>query len=544
MAGFFAISSYSVGRKLGLSFALVLLCILIVAVVSFMALGRVSAVYQDMQESLEQAVFQTEKEVDHLAWANQLSALLLLQRRFTGELNPQHCDFGRWYYDFRATDAYAQVSPAFRQAFDAIEQPHRILHESAQQIIALNTQGQAAEALVVYRDTTLPHLERLRGLLEQLKHAGSEERQHLAQAAHRISTTAHWTIVIAVLAALSLALWLGIALTWAITRPLCGLKQRVESMAQGDLRNEGWIRIESRDEIGQMASALQTMQQEIGGLVEQVQNAAEMLASATEELSAIASISTRGVERQRDETENMATAMGQMTHTVNTIARSAHQATEAADMAHQAAQSGQGVIMANLRSMETMEADVRHTAHVVQSVHQQSQEIGTVLDVIRGIAEQTNLLALNAAIEAARAGEQGRGFAVVADEVRTLAGRTQDATLEIQSIILKLQESVNQAVALMQKDQGEVQQAQLVVEVRETLNQVLATIERIRDMNHQIASGAEEQSVVTEQLNRNVHIIREVAEENTRGSHETASASGELTRLAQQLRQRIQRFKV
>ncbi len=544
MADFFAQYSFSIGRKLGASFALVLLCILIVAIVSFIALGRVTGVYQAMQESLAQAVFQTEKEVDHLAWANQLSTTLLLQRRFAGELNPQHCDFGRWYYDFRTSDAYTQVSPAFRQSFDAIEQPHRELHESAQQIIALNAQDQLHEALAVYRDTTLPRLETLRSLLEQLKQAGYAERSRLADTAQDISTAAHWAMVIAVLAALSLAVWLALALTGAITRPLSVLKQQLENMAHGDLRHAGRVQISAKDEIGQMAVALHTMHHEIRGLVEQTQMAAETLASATEQLAAIASISTQGVERQRDETANMATAMGQMTHTVNTIARSAHQATEAAEAAYQAAHSGQGVIIANLRSMETMEDDVRYTAQVVQSVHHQSQEIGTVLDVIRGIAEQTNLLALNAAIEAARAGEQGRGFAVVADEVRTLAGRTQSATLEIQGIIQKLQESVNQAVALMQKDQGETQQRQLAEEVREALTQVLDAIARIRDMNQQIASGAEEQSVVTEQLNRNVHIIREVAEENTRGSHETALASGELTRLAQRLRERIQRFTV
>jgi methyl-accepting chemotaxis protein len=267
------------------------------------------------------------------------------------------------------------------------------------------------------------------------------------------------------------------------------------------------------------------------------------LAASAEKLSRITEHSKQGATRQNAGTEQVASAMNEMSSTVQEVARNAANAAQAALEADKEAKTGQEVVKGAIGSIHTLATEVQKTSHVILKLKDDSMSIGAVLDVIRGIAEQTNLLALNAAIEAARAGEQGRGFAVVADEVRSLATRTQQSTQEIQEMIERLQLGTNEAVSAMEqgraKAEASVEQA---AKVGDSLESITRMVHQIRDMNAHIAHAAEEQSVTAEEINRNVLNISEVSSKTMDGAEQTAEASEELARLAGNLQEIVGRF--
>jgi methyl-accepting chemotaxis protein len=280
-------------------------------------------------------------------------------------------------------------------------------------------------------------------------------------------------------------------------------------------------------------------------VVTSVKDAIARLASAAEETSVITTQTTGGIKQQQTETAQVATAINQMSATVQEVARNAVEAASAAQQADQTFNEGKLVIDRVIGAIGDLSNEVEKASGVIKQLETESNNIGSVLDVIKSIAEQTNLLALNAAIEAARAGEQGRGFAVVADEVRTLAGRTQSSTQEIEEMISKLQAGTSNAVKVM--DQGMsmtrvgVDQAALAGEALQTIN---TAVEHISVMNSQIASAAEEQSSVTEEINRSIISINQVADQTSSGAQQTAAASDDLAKLTEQLKGLVDHFKV
>jgi methyl-accepting chemotaxis protein len=247
-------------------------------------------------------------------------------------------------------------------------------------------------------------------------------------------------------------------------------------------------------------------------MINEVNAATGQVAAAAEQMSATTQETSAGIQRQRSEIELLATAMTEMSQTTQDVARNANEAADSANSAKEESSSGEKVVRQTIGAIEALASSVEETAQVIHRLESDTDNIRVVLDVIRGIAEQTNLLALNAAIEAARAGEQGRGFAVVADEVRTLATRTQDSTQEIQRIIEQLQGGAGEAVKAMEggrsKAQKTVQEAALA---GESLTRIRAAVDTITDMNHQIASAAEEQSAVADNMNQSVVTINHVA---------------------------------
>jgi methyl-accepting chemotaxis protein len=298
-------------------------------------------------------------------------------------------------------------------------------------------------------------------------------------------------------------------------------------------------------EIAHMARAFNGMMDEFQALLRQVMDSAASVAAASTELAKVTENTSGGVQRQRVESDQVATAMNEMAATVQEVARHAEQAAAASNDADGEASEGARVVAQSVSGIKRLAAEVERTAATITELEKESDNIGTVLSVITGIAEQTNLLALNAAIEAARAGEQGRGFAVVADEVRTLAQRSQQSTEEIKSIIDRLQGKAQAAVQAMQ---GGREQAQVSVEQAEkagsSLSAIADAIVAIRDMNTQIASAAEEQSAVAEEINQSVVRIAQVAEESALGVDETTRTSGELAELAAQMQQRVSSFRI
>ncbi|MBI1423329.1 MAG: HAMP domain-containing protein [Gammaproteobacteria bacterium] len=338
---------------------------------------------------------------------------------------------------------------------------------------------------------------------------------------------------------------IAIFLSRAIVRPLKKAVAAMNDVAEGDGDLTQRLEAGGSKEISELADAFNRFAEKVQILVTDVASSTGRLAAAAEEMSIITSESNTSISRQRSEIDMVATAMNEMTATVQEVARSAAEAAKSAKDADAEASQGRSVVNQAMTSINALAQEVEGAAEVINRLQADSEAIGTVLDVIRGIAEQTNLLALNAAIEAARAGEQGRGFAVVADEVRTLASRTQKSTQEIHDMIERLQSGSREAVSVMQagrtRAEESVSQAQ---SASVSLDSITQSVARIYDMNAQIASAAEEQSAVSEEINRNVVNINDVADQVTQGAAQTATAGSELAHLASDLQNMIGRFKI
>ncbi|WP_416221054.1 methyl-accepting chemotaxis protein [Pseudomonas sp. RP23018S] len=290
-----------------------------------------------------------------------------------------------------------------------------------------------------------------------------------------------------------------------------------------------------------MQHMTQGLRQLIGGIGDGV----TQIASAAEELSAVTGQTSAGVNSQKVETDQVATAMNEMAATVQEVARNAEQASEAAVMADQQAREGDHVVAEAIAQIERLASEVNNSSDAMSELKQDSDKIGTVLDVIKSVAQQTNLLALNAAIEAARAGEAGRGFAVVADEVRSLAQRTQQSTEEIEELIANLQLGTQRVAGVMDASRGLTDSSvELTRRAGGSLSTITRTVSSIQAMNQQIATAAEQQSAVAEEINRSVMNVRDISDQTAAASEQTASSSVELARLGSHLQGLVARFRL
>jgi methyl-accepting chemotaxis protein len=328
-----------------------------------------------------------------------------------------------------------------------------------------------------------------------------------------------------------------------ILDPTNRLRRYLGALATGDFSQQ--IDCHSTDEFGDIAVSARSVQSQLGAMMAEVADASGRIDESAGELTCLSSQNAESVGRQRDQTEQVATAMTEMTATVQEIARNAESAAAQARQADELTQSGSNVVSGVIGAIRDLVGEVAKSSEVVREVESDSEEIGSVLDVIRGIAEQTNLLALNAAIEAARAGEQGRGFAVVADEVRTLASRTQASTQEIQAMIERLQNGTKAAAQAM--EQGSRKSADTMAMAEDAgraLADIAAAVSSISMANLQIASAAEEQGAVSEDINRNVSTINDSALAMQRAVDLSDHSVAELKRLSSALIDITQRFRL
>ncbi|MFM5713352.1 MULTISPECIES: methyl-accepting chemotaxis protein [Aeromonas] len=340
-----------------------------------------------------------------------------------------------------------------------------------------------------------------------------------------------------------------VVMTWFLTRQICLPLQAVvaqaNAIAAGDLTHQLERQHIGRDELGMLAKASLKMQDNLRGLIEEVVAAVTQLGAAIDEVSAVSEQSAKGIQSQQQEISLVATAMTQMKATVADVAGNTEHTSESASAANTLARKGNQDVQRSLVAITRVAEEIEQAGTLVTELERESAQINVVVDVIRGIAEQTNLLALNAAIEAARAGEQGRGFAVVADEVRTLAGRTQASTGEIVAIIETLQARANQAKEVTGQSCEMIRQC--VDQSEQTSNgiqQIEEAVAQIADMAIQIASACGEQDAVSDELGRNVERINESANEVALGADHTARACLELSQLAVGLKQTIGRFRL
>lgn len=330
-----------------------------------------------------------------------------------------------------------------------------------------------------------------------------------------------------------------------VIRPMRETTKLIDSLADGHGDLTVQLPVHSQDEIGKLRMAVNTFVDSLRNMIQTIATEVRQLGTESGELTRFSSELSSNSEQQRSQTTQVATAMNEMTATVQEVARNVSEAANAAEKGQSEAQTGQQVVTATVSSIRKLSDEVDTAANVIARLEESSEKIGSVLDVINGIAEQTNLLALNAAIEAARAGEQGRGFAVVADEVRTLASRTHESTLEIREMIETVQTGTNDAVKVMGRGKEAAKDSVSQVEqAGASLQAILDMVSTITSMTSQIASAAEEQSLTAEEINRNVESIHEISEQTASGAEQTARSSSELSELAHRLEGMVGQFRV
>ncbi|MEK1939309.1 MAG: methyl-accepting chemotaxis protein [Pseudomonas sp.] len=384
-----------------------------------------------------------------------------------------------------------------------------------------------------------------RAASEQMTALTTQLHQRSEEQAKAISVSAERTVWLGTAVLLGASVLIALLSLWMVNRNLITpIKSLIEHIGQLSHGNFGQrVDATRRDELGNLAVAANTLRDFLADTFTRLQRSTNELDSASGELNAIASLMAQGTAEQFSRTDQVATAMHEMSATAQEVARHAADAARAADDADQSSQQGGTVMKSTIKTITDMRGEIANTAEVIRRLEADSGRIGKVLEVIRGIADQTNLLALNAAIEAARAGEAGRGFAVVADEVRTLAQRTAQSTAEIHQIIDTVQTGALNAVKAIESGQSRSEEGvQQVTEAGQMLDRITHAVEAIRDMNRQIATAAEEQTSVAEDISRNLTEITAIATTNQENVVRTETASVNLRGLSSQLSDVTQRL--
>ncbi len=462
---------------------------------------------------------------------------------------------------------------AQQQTLDAIDQRNQKIEEARAQYLKLISSPEERLAYEQY-GTLLSHHRQLESQLIELSHNNQLEAMQqllntdLMDSAEKINAVlnqlveinSHYATVAdddaaaqyrrafnLVVGLLVLASALTLLFAWrlirSITQPIANALRAAEEIAEGNLTRP--ITVDGSDEAGRLLQAMVTMQEKLRDTLQSISGSAHQLASAAEELNSVTEEGARGLTQQNNEIEQAATAVNEMTSAVEEVARNAVSTSEASKSATTSAGDGRDLVRETVSAIERMSSDVQGTASLIGDLANESRDIGKVLDVIRGLADQTNLLALNAAIEAARAGEAGRGFAVVADEVRALAHRTQQSTSEIERMIGSIQSGTEHAVDSMRNS---TERAESTLNIARgaglSLDTINSAIIEINERNLVIASAAEEQAQVAREVDRNLVNIRDLSVQSTTGANQTQAASNELSRLAVDLSNLVTRFKL
>lgn len=412
-----------------------------------------------------------------------------------------------------------------------------------EQAVQFSLKGRREEALTIVNGEMNQHADVLSNHLSGLIRFNDQGANRAAAQSVEAFLDARTGILWAVAIASLLSLALAVGLIRSIVLPLRQAVALAKVVATGNLTTQ--VLVTGRDEPAQLMAALLAMQTELRDTVLAISQSANQLASACEELTGVTEEASRGLDQQNAEIEQAATAMAEMTSTAEEVASNAVSTADATQASDQTAQQGRQQVMLTVEAIGELATGVTATAADVEKLASRVRGIGQVLDVIRAVAEQTNLLALNAAIEAARAGEAGRGFAVVADEVRSLAHRTQRSTREIEQLVSAIEHGTEQTVNAMNnsnaKARGTLDKA---LSAGQALDQIAVSFTQINERNLVIASAAEQQAQVARVVDANLSSIRELAAQAATGASQTSAASQELARLAVSLSSRVARFTV
>ena len=409
------------------------------------------------------------------------------------------------------------------------------------QMVDLIDKDQQQDAIDLLNNRLAPQGTLLSQSLEKLIVFNQNGVEAAADSAAQMYSSAQWVVGLIIVIALIATLLLAWLLTRSITAPLSQALTVARTIAAGDLSQP--IKVQGHDEPAQLLTALATMQTQLQTTIRGISESAQQLASAAEEMSSVMEQSTRGLQAQNDEIEQAATAVTEMSAAVDEVAGNAVSSAEASQASDEDSKHGHYQISETISSIQNLVDEVLGASNKAEGLAVQAQDISKVLEVIRGIAGQTNLLALNAAIEAARAGEAGRGFAVVADEVRSLAQRTQDSTEEIEQMISGIQQGTQNTVEALNSSADHASQTlQRANSAGSALEKITAAISQISQRNLVIASAAEQQALVAREVDRSLVNIRDLSTQTAAGATQTSAASQELSRLAVDLNGLVTRF--
>ncbi|WP_236211000.1 methyl-accepting chemotaxis protein [Metapseudomonas otitidis] len=435
------------------------------------------------------------------------------------------------------------ASPDERRLYDAYKVARDRYMEQSRLTVSQTQAGNSESARHTVEEKLGDYAEQLANALGELARINSEGAKRASAASDATFENAVTLVIVVIAIAVVLTILLAVIFTRSIILPLAQAVDVARVVASGNLTHR--IEAQGQDEPAHLLRSLQEMQTSLRSTIQHIADSSSQLASASEELHAVTEDSTRGLHQQNTEIEQAATAVNEMTTAVEEVARNAVSTSEASKQADHTARSGREQVGQAVNSIAQLAGDVANTSSKVEELADNVRDISQVLAVIRSIAEQTNLLALNAAIEAARAGEQGRGFAVVADEVRALAHRTQQSTQEIEQMINTIQQGTSQAVTSMQSSRERVD---FTLEVARAagaaLDEIALAISSINERNLVIASASEEQAHVAREVDRNLVNIRDLSLQTSAGADQTSAASQELSRLAIDLNGVVQRFQL
>lgn len=430
-----------------------------------------------------------------------------------------------------------------RAAYDEYVRLLGQYHQIEERMKSLSQANQVEELRHLLNTDLLSNSEQVNAVLTRLLDINNEMALATNKEAEDQYSMAFNMVVSLLVIATLLTLLFAWLLTRSITLPISQALEAAEEVAEGNLTRP--IKVDGNDEAGRLLAAMAKMQDKLRDTLQRIAGSATQLASAAEELNAVTDESARGLTQQNNEIEQAATAVNEMTSAVEEVARNAVSTSEASRNATLSAGDGRDLVQETVSAIERMSGDVQATATLIGELANESRDIGKVLDVIRGLADQTNLLALNAAIEAARAGEAGRGFAVVADEVRALAHRTQQSTSEIERMIGSIQAGTEHAVDSMRNS---TERAESTLNIAKgagmSLDTINTAIVEINERNLVIASAAEEQAQVAREVDRNLVNIRDLSVQSATGASQTSAASSELSRLAVDLNGMVGRFRL
>ncbi|EPJ85519.1 methyl-accepting chemotaxis protein [Pseudomonas sp. CFII68] len=535
----------NIAPRAALGFALIAV---LVALLGVFALGQMSSI-RDSEVAVETQWLPSIRGGDEIReWMLRIRTISL---RMALDQDPKNVVVYRGQMDTRDKElsekiaAYEKlvVTPEGKALYDQFKQTFAAYRTGIAQSFTLAEQGRRDELiklLLVDMKTVVDGSgKQLNDLAElfskQVSIESQKSQEHYANSRMIVSLF----VVLAALATVALAM----LLTRSIVKPLGEALNAAENVARGDLTRP--IETHGNDEVSRLLKALAAMQQNLRETLQGISGSAAQLATAADELNAVTLDSTHSLQQQNNEIEQAATAVTEMTTAVEEVARNAVSTSDATRQSSESASLGQQRVSDTVDAIGALASDVQVTGGLVQSLANQSQDIGKVLDVIRAIAEQTNLLALNAAIEAARAGESGRGFAVVADEVRALAYRTQQSTQEIEQMVQGMRSGATQALDSMQASSSRAASTLAMAErAGDALQTITASVNEIHERNLVIASAAEEQAQVAREVDRNLVNIRDLSVRSASGADQTSASSHELSQLANSLRTMVQRFQV
>ncbi|MGE8503005.1 MAG: methyl-accepting chemotaxis protein [Pseudomonas sp.] len=534
-----------IGWRAAASFAVLALLVLLLGWITLAQMSRMD----NMSDAIEAKWFPSVLALDEMNLSAARIRALTLRIHITQDAQSRSTDLATLD---QAKKDLVRVEQTYVQFIESAEEQmaYDAFRGSLDRYMA--SQSQVMEAILAGNDAQVRQL--VGGVLSETADALTASMRVLMQlnktGAANASTqseeaydSARYIVQAAIIVAILLTVALAFLFTRSVVVPLSKALGLAEDIAAGDLSRD--VTDDGQDEPAQLLEALATMRRSLRDTIQQIADSSSQLASASEELHAVTEDSTRGLHQQNNEIEQAATAVNQMTAAVEEVARNAVSTSEASRETDHTARQGQSQVGQTVESIGLLTQDISTTSEEIRRLADNVRNIGQVVTVIRAIAEQTNLLALNAAIEAARAGEQGRGFAVVADEVRALAHRTQQSTGEVEQMIDLIQKETEQAVQAMDTS---MQRAGSTLGLAQSAGQALEEITRsigaINERNLVIASASEQQAQVAREVDRNLVNIRDLSLQSSAGADQTTAASQELSSLAVGLNQLVTRFRL